>query len=371
MCAIIMDQQKISWLSLALIPHIGNRTLWKLYRHFRNAEAILEAKLSDLREVPELRRNAIDALLNKRFVRDPLNEIDRLQKENITFLCWEDEEYPEILRHIPYPPLFLFMKGSYCAEDTLAIGIVGTRYPSLRGRLFAERLASELASSGITIVSGLAVGIDTAAHLGALKANGRTIAVLGCGIDIPYPKQNVPLKERIAQKGAVITEFPLAISPEKWTFPLRNRIVSGLSLGIVVVEAGRRSGALITARLAIEQGREVFAVPGPAGDHRSMGTNALLKQGAKLVERAEDIFDEIELLKNSLKNSKQDVEIINSEGNSLEKKLMEVLSDVPLHIDEICREVKKPVKELLPLLSSLELKGIVRQLPGKYFVLER
>ncbi len=371
-----MDENKICWLSLALISRLGNRSLWKLYNHFKSAEAILKANPREIKSIQGLKFPVREALLKKDFIRDPYREARRLEQENIKFICWEDKEYPKILRHIPYPPLFIFLKGSYLEDDIMAVGVVGTRYPSFRGRLFAEKLSGELASQGVTIVSGLAVGIDTSAHIGALKANGRTISVLGCGLDIPYPRQNVQLKDRISRSGAVISEYPLGVPPEKWRFPLRNRIVSGLSLGVVVVEAGLRSGALITARLALEQGREVFAVPGPVSDYRSAGTNLLLKQGAKLVEKAEDIFDEIESLKKLRKKSVSETRKV--EGSScsdrykgLEGKIMEILSETPLHIDVICRKVKKPMKELLPILSSLEIQGQVRQLPGKYFIIER
>ncbi len=371
-----MDENRICWLSLALIPRLGNRSLWKLYNHFKSAEAILKASSREIWSVRGLKSAVREALIKKDFVRDPYREAQRLERENIRFICWEDKEYPEILRHIPYPPLFIFLKGSYLEDDIMAVGVVGTRYPSFRGRLFAEKLSEELASQGVTVVSGLAVGIDTSAHLGALRANGRTISVLGCGLDVPYPRQNVQLKDRISRSGAVISEYPLGVPPEKWRFPLRNRIVSGLSLGVVVVEAGLKSGALITAKLALEQGREVFAVPGPAGDYRSAGTNMLLKQGAKLVEKAEDIFDEIESLKELRRNRVSRSSRYKSHGcdehyDGLEGRIMEVLSDTPLHIDVICRRIGKSVKELLPVLSSLEIRGQVRQLPGKHFIVER
>ncbi len=371
-----MDENRICWLSLALIPRLGNRSLWKLYNHFKSAEAILKASSREIWSVRGLKSAVREALIKKDFVRDPYREAQRLERENIRFICWEDKEYPEILRHIPYPPLFIFLKGSYLEDDIMAVGVVGTRYPSFRGRLFAEKLSEELASQGVTVVSGLAVGIDTSAHLGALRANGRTISVLGCGLDVPYPRQNVQLKDRISRSGAVISEYPLGVPPEKWRFPLRNRIVSGLSLGVVVVEAGLKSGALITAKLALEQGREVFAVPGPAGDYRSAGTNMLLKQGAKLVEKAEDIFDEIESLKELRRNRVSRSSRCESHGcdehyDGLEGRIMEVLSDTPLHIDVICRRIGKSVKELLPVLSSLEIRGQVRQLPGKHFIVER
>ncbi|MBW1975545.1 MAG: DNA-protecting protein DprA [Deltaproteobacteria bacterium] len=364
--------QKLLWLRLALTPALGPRTLWKLYKRFKTPENILNASPEELVKLPGIRRSTLYNLTRNRTVRNPEAEFDVLKSKNLEFITWEDENYPPLLRHIPDPPLFLFVKGNYSEQDTLAIAVVGTRYPTPQGRLIAERLAYDLASLGITVVSGLAIGIDTSAHRGALKAGGRTIAVLGCGTDVPYPKSNVHLKERIASQGALVTEYPLGTMPEKWRFPLRNRIISGLSLGVVVVEAGLKSGALITARLAADQGREVFAVPGSAMDYRTAGTNSLLKAGAKLVEKVDDIIEEIEAFKN-IRNqaSSHRHSVLTQNFTELEKSIMNNLTDKPQHVDILCRKIDCSMKELLVALSALEMKGLVRQLPGKHFILEK
>jgi DNA processing protein len=236
---------------------------------------------------------------------------------------------------------------------------------------FTERLSSELASAGVTVVSGFAVGIDSAAHRGALKVGGRTLAVLGCGLDIGYPSSNGRLREEISASGMLLTEFPLGTPPAAANFPMRNRIISGLSLGVVVVEAANRSGSLITARLALEQGREVFAVPGLAGAYRSEGPHRLLREGARLVESAEDILDEIRPLirtgANSIKESMErdaPEELLDEEAS-----LLRYIDEEPRHVDEICRLAGWPAQRVMAVLLSLELKGTITQLPGKTFIL--
>lgn len=384
-----MDKRHKAWLTLALMPCVSPRTLWKLYNHFGDPVKIFSAQAEDLRNVPGIRPATMESIINRRLIRDPEGEFERLSSVGVNFLCWEDEKYPEPLRYIPDPPLFIFMKGQYEPMDVIAVAIVGTRYPSSEGMAMAEKLAEGLASKGVTVVSGLAIGIDAAAHRGALKAGGRTIAVLGCGVDVSYPKANLKLKEKIAQRGALFSEYPLGTYPEKWHFPLRNRIISGLSLGVMVVEAGYRSGALITARLALEQGRDVFAVPGHPGNFRSMGTNALIKEGAKLVQDVDDVFDELEVLRNLKKQdrpvSTQPTGGKDNDGVSrsekkrnaslysagLEQLVMDLISDEPCHVDILCRKLGVPPREILPVLSTLEVKGCVNQLPGKYFTRKR
>ncbi|SFM59857.1 DNA-processing protein DprA [Thermodesulforhabdus norvegica] len=360
-------ERRRAWLTLALTPGVGSRTLWKLYRRFGDPALIIKASAEELRGLSGVNWTVIQAILKKQTIRDVDDEITRLNALGIDFVCWEDENYPEPLRYIPDPPLYLFVSGGYQPEDALAVAIVGTRYPSPGGIAMAERLAMGLASAGVTVVSGLAVGIDGAAHRGALKAGGRTIAVLGCGIDVPYPRHHVELKNRITRSGAVISEYPLGTYPEKWRFPLRNRIVSGLALGVVVVEAGPRSGALITARLALEQGREVFAVPGNPGDYRSIGTNNLIKEGAVLVETVEDIFRELEILRPSGEVEKKG----NDGDNELEQKILKMLEEEPRHVDVLCRMLNLQPQELLPVLTMLEMKGKVSRLAGNFFVRRR
>ncbi len=352
-----------------MVPEFSPLTLWKLYKHFGSPERIIEASEHEILKNFRIRKKTLEAL-EKQKRKDPLLELERLEKMSISFITYEDKNYPPPLKYIEFPPLCLFMKGSYKPEDLLAIAIVGTRKPSNRGLLLAERFAFELASLGITVVSGLAVGVDTASHRGAIKARGRTIAVMGSGLDIVYPRANRKLMEEIAEKGVLVSEYPPGSLPEKWRFPLRNRIISGLSMGVLVVEAGLKSGALITAKFAIEQGREVFAIPGGISDYRYQGSNRLIKEGAKLVEKIEDILEEFHELRTLVRSSVQP----GAEPKGLSQKeliVFRILKEEPQHIDVICDKAKLPCSEALSILTTMEIKGLVRQLPGKYFVVER
>ncbi len=343
----------------------------------------------------------MQALAAKQFVRDPESEWTKLRKNNFQLICIGDDDYPSNLLKIPDPPAVLFSSGALMARDLVSIAVVGSRYASPAGIIFAEKLTADLARNGVAVVSGLAVGIDSAAHRGALKAGGRTLAVLGCGLDVDYPAVNTDLKQVIARSGALLTEFPLGTPPSPGNFPSRNRIISGLSLGVVVVEAAERSGSLITARFALEQGREVFAVPGVAQSMRSKGTHRLLRQGAKLVESVEDVLEEIRPLirpgqslppsftsspgekeergktgpcrrgmeKPAGPEEKISYSPFSGEPNSQEERmLLRILDKVPKHIDEIAQEANMPAQHTAALLLELELKGLVTQLPGKYFI---
>ncbi|HQN17933.1 MAG TPA: DNA-processing protein DprA, partial [Syntrophobacteraceae bacterium] len=302
----------------------------------------------------------------------------RLQEKGIDLLCLNDPQYPPNLAAIADPPAVLFVKGSLEPRDLVSVAVVGSRAASPMGLVFTERLCIDLAQAGVSIVSGLAVGIDSAAHRGALKAKGRTLAVLGCGLDVDYPSRNCKLRVEISESGGILTEFPLETPPAPGHFPMRNRIISGLALGVVVVEAAHRSGSLITARLALEQGREVFAVPGMAQHYRSVGSHRLLKQGAKLVESAEDILEEIRPLIRSSRVPGTDAgtdtgtgagaDTGGRTGTPEENALLQSLCQQPLHIDEICRSLQWPVSRVMSMLLALELNGAVQQLPGKYFV---
>lgn len=380
-----MDERRIAWLTLSLIPELGPRSLWKLYQAFGGAEPILSASEMELIGKSSIKPQTARAIVGKRTLRDPFKEWNRIRHYGVQFITWEDEEYPALLRHIPYPPLFLFAKGAYRPEHAAAVAIVGTRNASVKGLIIAEKLATDLAKHGVTVVSGLAVGIDSAAHRGALKAGGETIAVMGSGLDVPYPRMNRDLMEQIARSGVVFSEYPLGTPPERWRFPLRNRIVSGLSAGVVVVEAGVKSGALITARLALEQGREVFAVPGSISDERAAGSNKLLKEGAKLVENVKDILEECSSwfkdLSNMVVEFRGKTQTIGhlperTEGDfknlgDEELRILEILGGEPKHVDRICEKTGLSCSSVLSLLTKMELKGWVRQLPGKYFIRER
>jgi DNA processing protein len=366
----VMDEGRIAWLSLKLIPELGNRSVLRLLRHFKTPSAILRAGAGDLASVAGLGEKARLALLNKAMLRSAESEWERLKKEGIRLLCLNDPQYPANLAAIPDPPAVLFVKGALEPRDLVSIAVVGSRAASPMGLIFTERLCSDLAQGGVTIVSGLAVGIDSAAHRGALKVRGRTLAVLGCGLDVDYPRGHGKLHHDISESGAVLTEFPLGTPPAPGHFPMRNRIISGLTLGVVVVEAAHRSGSLITARMALEQGREVFAVPGMARHYRSVGPHRLLKDGAKLVESAEDILEEIRpLIRPSwLSGGEAKTATAAPTTSPDEAVLLQSLDQHPRHIDEICRSLQWPVSQVMSMLLSLELKGAVEQLPGKYFV---
>lgn len=366
-------EELIAWLTLKLIPGLGNRSILRLIRHFGSPSATLKAAPETLSNVPGLREHACRALQARKTVRPPEEEWNTLEKNGIWLLSLDHPDYPSNLKAIPDPPSVLFVRGTIEPRDLVSIAVVGSRAASSAGIAFTEQLCADLARQGVTVVSGFAIGIDSAAHRGALKANGRTLAVLGCGLDIDYPRENGRLREEIVRSGALVTEFPLETLPAAGHFPMRNRIISGLALGVVVVEAAERSGSLITARLALEQGREVFAVPGPARHYRSTGPHRLLKQGAKLVESAEDILEEIRhLIRPSWAPSGQpsaSTTVIRPvpEMTSEETDIWKVLDDQPRHIDEICRALQWPVSKVMAVLLTLELKEIVRQLPGKYF----
>lgn len=372
-----MDRQnQIAWLTLKLIPDLGNRSILKLIQHFGTPLAVLAADEKEVERVPGLRAAARFALRKNNRPPGPAEEWEKLSKQGIRLLSVLDADYPANLKEIPDPPAALFCLGAIEPRDLVAVAVVGSRAASPMGMHFTERLCGDLAAAGVTVVSGFAVGIDGAAHRGALKGGGRTLAVLGCGIDIDYPRQHGSLRSGVIQHGAFLSEFPLGTPPAPAHFPQRNRIISGLSLGVVVVEAAHRSGSLITARFALEQGREVFAVPGMARHFRSVGPHGLLKQGAKLVENAEDILEEIRPVLRTGSHQQESARPDLLDGRPQddlpheEVKIVSALSASPMHIDEIARLTEMSASRLSALLAGLELRGVVRQLPGKYFVLE-
>lgn len=374
------ERNRISWLSLKLVPGLGNKSILRLLEVFGSPENVFAAAPKDLSETGLSRDKSLDALAAKRFLRDPEAEWRYLEKSGYRLVSIGDEDYPANLAQIPDPPAVLFVSGDFLPRDLASIAVVGSRHASPAGVLFAEKLSSDLASCGLTVVSGFALGIDSAAHRGALKARGRTLAVLGCGLNVNYPSLNSDLRREITQAGVLLTEFISGSPPSSGNFPARNRIISGLSLGVVVVEAAERSGSLITARLALEQGREVFAVPGMAQSARSRGAHRLIKQGAKLVEGAEDVLEEIRPLirtgqfppggSGSLDIGKrgpwpQETEAPRGPEETI---LLKILDKAPKHIDEIAREADMPVQRTAAVLLQLELRGLAAQLPGKYFI---
>lgn len=290
-----------------------------------------------------------------------------LEKEGIKVVIFDSPEFPPLLKEIPSPPMLLYVKGSLSSEVWKSIAIVGTRTPSPYGRITAEQLSKELASKGITIVSGMARGIDTYAHRSALEAGGRTIAVLGSGLLCPYPPENKSLMEKISSSGAVVSEFPLFTPPWRYNFPRRNRIISGLSAGVIIVEARRRSGALITASLALEQGREIFAVPGRVNSPLSEGTHQLIQEGGKLVRDWQDVWNEFTHIWGRAEDKRDSIP--DTRGLSPEaKKILEIMENEPLHLDEISRLAGFPSKKIYNHIMELTLKKKIKELPGKFYL---
>jgi DNA processing protein len=358
------------WLALNRIPGVGQVIFKRLLDRFGSPEKVFQAGRRELLEIEGIRKNSVQAIL--RFRQDPgiEKELDLLDRLGIGILVLTDPLYPSLLAHIPDPPPFLYYRGRPSREDARSLAMVGSRLCSPYGVKITERLAWSLAKYPLTVVSGLARGIDSAAHRGALLAQGRTVAVLGSGLDVIYPSENKELFEEIVETGLVCSEYPPGTLPEKQHFPARNRIISGLALGTVIVEASQHSGSLITARLALEQGREVFAVPGSVESFKSSGTHRLIKQGAKLVEHAGDILEEFPFL--SPEGSLTSKEAVDRPPEPAlpeeQKKVWKALSHDPLHVDHISRETRVAAGPLLSLLLEMELKGVVKQLPGKLFV---
>ncbi|MCK9275250.1 MAG: DNA-processing protein DprA [Syntrophales bacterium] len=300
-------------------------------------------------------------------------EYESARMMNVSLITAWDDEYPQLLRHIYDPPPLLYVKGDLHSKD-LNIAIVGSRNASAHGMYLTDKLSRELAVKGLTVVSGMARGIDSAAHTGALAAKGRTTAVLGSGIDIIYPPENKKLFEKIIANGAVITEHPFGTSPKGQHFPRRNRIISGTSLGVIVAEAAEKSGSLITARIALEQGREVFAIPGSIDSVVSKGTNKLIKDGAKLVQNIYDILDEIlpqiDFSDNDTGQNPGKTTATTKNFHPSEKLVIGHISERPIHIDTLIVKSGVAVQELLDILLKLEVKGCIEQLPGRYFRLK-
>ena len=356
------------WLALSFIEGLGRVSYRNLIQRFHSPERVFNASIKDLEKVEGLKPNVIKQLREFNQADRVKSELELMRKHKVTLVTSLDENYPSNLLNIYDPPAFLYVRGELKKEDNIAIAIVGSRFASHYGKLVTERISRDLALEGITVVSGLARGIDTSAHRGALSAKGRTIAVLGCGIDVDYPAENKKLREEIASSGALISEFQMSTPPASSHFPIRNRIISGLSLGVVVVEASHRSGSLITARLALEQGRDVFAVPGSIDSLRSRGTHRLIKEGAKLVEDAQDIYSEV---LPQIKSHIQLVDLKQDKGELLSREarsILDLLEQGQLQIDTIIAGTGLSSSKVSSTLLDLELRGLIRQLPGKVFV---
>jgi DNA processing protein len=351
------------WIGFSMVRGIGPVGVRRLREGFGSLEKAWHANAAELRAVG-LNRRAAHNLIEARSRIDLDAEMARLDRQGVAALTWEDPDYPPRLLEIHTAPPVLYVRGSLDVADEWAVAIVGTRRVSAYGRQVTYRLASELAANRVTIVSGLARGIDGEAHRAALEAGGRTIAVLASGLDIIYPPEHRQLAKDIVQSGALVSELPLGTRPEAGNFPARNRIISGLSLGVLVTEAGERSGALITVEHASEQGRDVFAVPGNITAGGSKGVNRLLQEGAKTVLSAQDILDELNLAR--VTGYVEARETLSVTG--VEAAVLAELSEEPQHVDEIRERCDLPIAEVSSTLAMLELKGMVRQVGSMIYV---
>ncbi len=348
-----------------MVPHLGPVRLRRLLDLFGSPERVLAASRSELQGVDGLNQPLIASLISWESVVDLQQELDWMREFGATAVTLEDENYPSLLREIHDPPTVLYVWGQLGPSDHHAIGVVGSRRTSYYGLECAKKFSYQIAYAGLTVVSGLAAGIDTAAHKGALAAKGRTIAVLGAGLRHLYPPENRPLAEKIAESGAVVSEFPMDTTPDRQTFPMRNRIISGWGSGLLVVEAGLNSGALISASQAADQGRNLYAIPGQIDRPTSHGSNRLIQQGAKLVMSVDDILEDLQTL------FPRAPELSPSKPPGLEGDLLKVYNAITSEetsIDEIIERSGLTAGSTAAALLQLETQHLVRQLPGKYFV---
>jgi DNA processing protein len=365
-------QQLLDWLSLSFLPGVGCTLANRLVQQFGSPGSVLSAPLKQLLEVEGVGRKMAQLIADPVQVASSRNrakqEIEKIADRNCTVLCPADNSYPAVLLDIADPPVALFCRGDAKCLERPAVAIVGSRAATVYGKRVSFELGRELARQGICVVSGLAMGIDGEAHAGALAGGGMTVGVLACGVDVVYPHQHEKLFQEVAANGLVISEYPLGTRPDGFRFPERNRIISGVSLGTVVVEASLKSGSLITARLALDQGREVFAVPGRIDSPKSQGTHRLLQQGAKLVNCVDDILEELDMagmLAPGRADGPADVQA--AELSEEEKHLLSCLDVYPVTIDELVRQSGYAAAAIFQMLLRLELKGMVRQLPGQQY----
>ena len=398
----MLSAETKSLIHLNLIPGIGNHTIRRLLAAFGSAEKSLAATSEELAQIDGLTPDVRQQLIDGRSRAPLAQELELIEQHQCHIVTLNDEFYPPLLKQISDPPVLLYITGQLPIVDTLSVAIVGSRSPTEYGKTISQQLSHQLAARGITVVSGFARGIDTCAHRGALEAGGRTVAVFGCGLSIMYPETNQALAAEMIKSGALVSEFPMTMPPRGANFPRRNRVISGLTLGTLVVEASDRSGSLITARHAAEQGREVFAVPGQIFSNVSRGTHSLINQGATLINSVDDIFDALpqdytRILRQEpatrqptpgrdrgSKRSEQAAHPQSTEAKSTptsqsntqaelnltpdEQAVLSTMDASSVHIDQIARDTQLPIGKVSSLLVMLELKGIVQQLPGKQFV---
>lgn len=366
--------ETLPWLALRGLPGVGPVLFHRLIQAFGSPARVFETPTNELRALRGISSAVAQAILGFRHWDRVEEQVSRLKAFGAQILTLEDPGYPSLLKNIPFPPPLIFVKGEIKTEDSVAVAIVGTRGASYYGTKTCRSLALALAQRGVTVVSGLARGIDTAAHQGSLEGGGRTLAVLGCGLDVVYPPENRELYGRIQECGALVTEYPLGTPPEAHNFPRRNRVISGLALGVLVVEAGTKSGAHITAQCALEQGREVLAVPGPISSPTSLGPHRWIQQGAKLVQDVEDILTE--LPKEGASARKKGDAAPDAPARThpaffrVDDPLLPLLGSEPLQLEELVQASHLPAPEVMSRLTLLEIQGLVRELPGKCYVLD-
>jgi DNA processing protein len=361
-----MNDPRLYWVGFNYVKGIGAARFRALLDFFGEAEAAWRASPAELRATG-LSEKLVGGIVKARTSLDLERIWDRIQEQKITVLTWADEDYPRRLKEIDAPPPVLYLRGGLLPQDEWAVAIVGTRRITAYGRQVAEEVAGLLAAKGVTVVSGLARGVDGVAHTSALRGGGRTLAVLGCGVDQIYPPEHRTLSERVVASGALISDYAPGTPPDGVNFPPRNRIISGLSLAVVVIEAGETSGALITAKFAAEQGREVFAVPGYITAPSSVGANRLIQQGARPLLDCQEL---LEVLNLSLLNEQVEARTV-LPADPVEAQLLSVLSAQPLHVDELRGQTDLPIETVSAALALMELKGMVRQVGGMQYVAMR
>lgn len=360
-----MDDKKF-WVGFNLIKGIGAVRMQGLVAHFGDLESAWKAAPAELAQAG-LGLKVIERVVQARENVNLEQVWEKIQKQGIQILTWQDESYPQRLKEIDQPPPVLYIRGEYLPDDLFAVAVVGTRRVTAYGRQITEELAAFLAANGMTVISGLARGVDAIAHQTALKAGGRTIAVLGSGVDKIYPPEHRTLAEQMMERGAILSDYAPGTQPEASNFPPRNRIISGLSLAVVVVEAGETSGALITAEFAAEQGREVFAVPGSILAPQSKGTNKLIQNGALPLLSVNDLMQALDITRVGEQKAARKI----MPADAIEAKLLTVLTNEPMHVDEIRNQSELPIEKVSAALVLMELKGMVRQVGGMNYVVLR
>lgn len=380
-------EEELHWLALRLIPGLGARTSGKLLHRFRTPQAIFRASRTEL-EGAGVSGSVAQSIVSGCAFEDAAEQREKMVQVGALLITLGDERYPRALREIFDPPILLFARGRVELIDSICLGVVGTRRPTPYGLAVAERLSADLAHAGLTIVSGMARGIDSAAHKGAFAAGGNTVAVLGCGVDVVYPSENRKLAAELAVKGLMVSEFPMGAVAFPQNFPIRNRIISGASVGVLVVEGAQYSGSAITAKLAMDQGREVFAVPGNITSKLSWGPNLLIKQGARLVQDWNDVVAElpVESRRHLIEEGRKRIEaeaggtpdgaqpsLLQGQAPELDavarRALQALQVDASIHLDDLLEKVEDiSPSEMIAALFELEMLGLVKQLPGKNFV---